>query len=915
MKSARLSILLVSLLGAAAEGQLRVSEVTPVVRHPHHFTGLRVADVDGDGDEDLLVHGSGALSAMCVNDGGGGFSPPVALDISHRRSNYYTPRFADLLGDGFPEVLISDSGLILWNRTGSFEPSDVLPGGDPLPSLDEDPLPPFSEFLAVLPGPPDRLIVSRTDELGQKEWFLYGLDPDGGHEIVPITIDGEAAKSLEWDSDLIRVLPDVDGSGNFGLAISVTGEFQVLLRHTGGAAFTRLGLLPAVHLDAPLATLRLAGESHPVIAHLQTGLAGESLGSIIRFRSMDETGGELLLASSDHPHAIDLANPEGVSYRQCGGMVAVATGETPTEDELWIRMNSWEGAPTLLCYRHDPESGWFKHVEVRVPGIGLGDLQLMRPAPSGPLGFVLRLGGERHTSANSEATAIWASLDSLRNGEPEWRSLVGPFCDFSDIRIGDLDLDGEPDLISGQGSHGLGYGPGGRFHLIFGIGTENHPEVIHTESETWFGSVSPLEGNKTVIGHADSDLLPDLAVSNGQATAIRILRNLGNRSFEIGPPITGLPDAMSRVSIPLRLDPHQGMLFFDGQTLAAKPPLTTDDPILLHDLGTPGSVVFTDMDSDGIGDVVASPCPLGRVTGWGKRNAEGDIVSWQLLRPVEGKEIRDSGGVPSMGILIDGATSEFVELREGLPGIRVHTLPSPLPASDSLYQIWPPLDLDGDGDFDLLRLQYPGFNLNGDRNLIWHENAGNRWISHAETPLFRTWVSSTVPHSVTAQRMTQEPGTRILFGTGEGEVFLLDFDAPVPGGEFGQQLASHGLRGASAGAHSDPDGDGLTNLEEILQGTSPVAPDARPFSIPVGRDASGGWRFSTAIRLTEASGIRLVAETSPDLQTWSPIGAGPEEIGERDGHFDHHLADPGTDESRRFLRLRFRWEEDGEPAP
>src|SRR5690606_10387479 len=111
--------LLLVLSGAAADAQLHVSEVTPVVRHPHHFTDLRVADVDGDGDDDLLVHGSrNSFSAWCENLGDGTYSDPVPIVVSPRVFNHSTPHFADLEGDGFPDLLTGEGELVLWNRAG-----------------------------------------------------------------------------------------------------------------------------------------------------------------------------------------------------------------------------------------------------------------------------------------------------------------------------------------------------------------------------------------------------------------------------------------------------------------------------------------------------------------------------------------------------------------------------------------------------------------------------------------------------------------------------------------------------------------------------------------------------------------------------------------------------------------------------
>src|SRR5690606_38084446 len=177
------------------------------------------------------------------------------------------------------------------------------------------------------------------------------------------------------------------------------------------------------------------------------------------------------------------------------------------------------------------------------------------------------------------------------------------------------------------------------------------------------------QGSRVAIGHADNDPLPDLAVSNGQGTAIRILRNLGDRTFATGEPMIAQQGTSPPTMIPLRLDPHR-LLHFEDSRLAARAPQAGEDPTYLHDLGSDGTVVFTDIDGDGIDDVVAQPCPLGLVTGWGKVGANGRVGSWHILRPAQGRDVRDSSGVPAMGILTGGLAPEFVLVREGVPGFQ-----------------------------------------------------------------------------------------------------------------------------------------------------------------------------------------------------------------------------------------------------
>jgi hypothetical protein len=102
------------------------------------------ADIDGDGDKDIFVgNGYGKagepLSYMLINDGKGNFAmdrsviPTAAgsiLDFANGPHHFTGANFADLNGDGLPELMITaDAGapydqlrqsVILWNKGGSF---------------------------------------------------------------------------------------------------------------------------------------------------------------------------------------------------------------------------------------------------------------------------------------------------------------------------------------------------------------------------------------------------------------------------------------------------------------------------------------------------------------------------------------------------------------------------------------------------------------------------------------------------------------------------------------------------------------------------------------------------------------------------------------------------------------------------
>ena len=111
--------------------------------------------------------------------------------------------------------------------------------------------------------------------------------------------------------------------------------------------------------------------------------------------------------------------------------------------------------------------------------------------------------------------------------------------------------------------------------------------------------------------------------------------------------------------------------------------------------------------------------------------------------------------------------------------------------------------------------------------------------------------------------------------------------------------------GVNDGATQDPDGDGVVNLVEFALGGDPLAGSSAP--APVVARSGANLTFTYDVEVAATAQFSVVAESTPDLATWTPVvhGAGGASISTTplDGDTDRVVVTVPATGPRLFIRL------------
>ncbi len=897
-----LLMLLAWLIAAdTAPAQLRFDEpveISNFVCGPNH---VRAADLDGDGDLDVIAaERNGARVIWWENDGHGDF---LNRHVWEGAVEFGVVGIDDYDGDSRPDIWL----VRRFHEEPGIRPLFIATGRS-----DGD----FNEPVPVLPdvGPDSELVVidanadGRADLLHRKGVRLRLGDgtftePAAGGEAVP---DGLSSYGLtSWTL------------GRFGGA----GPAQLLCSGYGDrGGIIRFDIMDDGSFGPGEEVTRLP-EGEEVVFVQQVALDPDAAADRLLVGTSRSAGKGRRLRFSLHEFDLDGRTEEVASVEAVADTYPCGAAIHPTTPGKIVF--TWLGdlgrsCGRLGCITIAGDDLVLSESELEFPGIAFHPL-LADVDGDGVEDLLMPLASVSGLNGPFFDQLVWHRGTESGGFEAAAREISEPAPLHSLVHAGDIDGDGDGDVVT-TGGHGLPMDSSSQELVIW-----------RNLGERW--------GRESVTGFHDGLRVIDASDRSGNGRMDFLLRLF---DYDTIWQLDTIPQSATQ-KIVLLTQSADGT--FDSVTLAEE---VLESP-------SPDSRPFSDeffaevdWNGDGTSDLlfrrlapdawtVAIHCLPGLPDGgYGEKidlstgsyyninlpfvhdmDHDGDP---DVVEPIHWLENDGAGGVTATHQLPDGMRPLNFDVdgdgHDDLAGEWGWWLSRPegqlekvAPASGRLLKLVTYLDLDGDGDRDLL-VSGNGYGQSELRSMLWAENrSGTHAVpTDLENPgdyqeiSAPRWLSQGVPLRANLADMDGDGQLDLVVvwvGAGSRiEWYPIRLHEASP--EFTTWMSVAGAAGHSAGPMADWDADGLTNFEEFAFGSDPLRPDPGHAGRPKLKFGTSGLELSFLQR--SSGSVTYQVEQSDDLLEWRPLQS-PVEITGTDGSYGRSRSVLPAINPKRFFRV------------
>ncbi len=447
-----------------------------------------LADVDGDGDLDLVVGGSNQQVRLYLNNGFGVFTDATATRMPVGRHYTSSLMFGDVDGDGDPDLVVGNSGqnlLYLNDGTGTF--TDVTVTHLPIVSDNTS-----AGVLGDVDGDGDLDLIfgNAYGQGSQNRLYLnngLGTFTDVTAGRMPVGNNNYGTASL--------ALGDVDGDGALDLIVGkwgVPGYRCRLYLNNGAGTFTDVTATHLMTGSFPTTSVALGDVNGD--GHLDLVIGNGSQQNRLLLNNGTGTLTDATITrmpfDNDHTSSLALGDVDG------DGDLDLVVGNVSQQSRLYL--NNGAGTFGDATVTHMPVGIHHTSSVVLADVDGDGDLDLVL-GDSGENLVYLNDGMGRFTDATAPA--------------------MPSFVDATAMAVGDVDGDGDPDLVVGGGDS---VATRCRLYRNDGRGIFQEVTAAHMPND-------PSLTTALVLGDVDGDGDLDLVIgTKGQQTRLYLNDGTGN---------------------------------------------------------------------------------------------------------------------------------------------------------------------------------------------------------------------------------------------------------------------------------------------------------------------------------------------------------------------------------------------------